>query len=183
MDTPCVKVFAETQPAAYKHYPTPAQVLAHCDADIRVWNNMDKNGWTPLRTAEGVHRTGTFRSSPETAAVFRKFITAAGLSIEIVTESAPLDLQPPLFVHASEQCNVAIGPKCLSSVLLTTLVVIIGCRETDLWISACLVCLPHARMASPQHARRISEADIVETDRSRSRNQTGRSVQNDRWGR
>ena len=65
--------------AAYKHLPAVAEFLAQNGAKVEVWNQKNKLGWTPLRIAEGVHRTGNFRSSPATAAVIRKAMVAAGV--------------------------------------------------------------------------------------------------------
>ncbi|MEJ7605846.1 MAG: ankyrin repeat domain-containing protein [Bryobacteraceae bacterium] len=64
---------------AYKHFPRVAQYLAEHGAKSEVWHRKNKLGWTPLRVAEGVHRTGNFRSSAETAAVIRKAMLAAGV--------------------------------------------------------------------------------------------------------
>jgi ankyrin repeat protein len=66
--------------AAYKHLPLVAQYLASHGASIEVWNTKNKNGWTPLRIATGVQRTGNFRTSPVTAAAIRKIMEAAGVS-------------------------------------------------------------------------------------------------------
>jgi hypothetical protein len=65
--------------AAYKHLPAVAEFLAQHGADIQIWNRKNKLGWTPLRIAEGVFRTGNFRTSPPTAAAIRKIMTAAGV--------------------------------------------------------------------------------------------------------
>lgn len=66
--------------AAYKHLPAVVEFLARNGADIKVWNQKNKLGWTPLRIAEGVHRTGNFRSSAVTAEAVRKVMTAAGVT-------------------------------------------------------------------------------------------------------
>ena len=65
--------------AAYKHLPLMAQYLAEHGANVAIWNQKNKSGWTPLRIAEGVHRTGNFRSSADTAAAIRKAMIAAGV--------------------------------------------------------------------------------------------------------
>lgn len=69
--------------AAYKHLPSVVRFLAERGARIDVWNRKNKSGWTPLRIAEGVHRTGNFRSSAPTAAAIREIMIAAGASIEL----------------------------------------------------------------------------------------------------
>ena len=47
-------------------------------------NKKNKQGWTPLRIAEG-YRFGNYKPSPTTIAAFHKVMTAAGVSI--VTEA------------------------------------------------------------------------------------------------
>ena len=72
--------------AAYKHMPSVAQFLIDNGAKVDIWNHKNKTGWTPLRIAEGVHRGMNLRSSPETAAVLRKAMAAAGVSTEVEPE-------------------------------------------------------------------------------------------------
>jgi len=73
--------------AAYNHLPSVAQFLADHGASIEIWNKKNRNNWTPLRIAEGVHRGMNLRRSPETAAVTRKVMTAAGVSTEVEPEA------------------------------------------------------------------------------------------------
>ena len=73
--------------AAYKHLPTVAQFLADHGAKIEIWNRKNRNDWTPLRIAEGVHRGMNLRRSPETAAVLRKVMSAAGVSTVVEPEA------------------------------------------------------------------------------------------------
>jgi ankyrin repeat protein len=75
--------------AAYKNLPSVVQFLAEQGSKIDIWNQKNKSGWTPLRIAEGVHRTGNFRSSPPTAAVLRKLMSAAGVSTVLDPEPVP----------------------------------------------------------------------------------------------
>ncbi|HJZ96120.1 MAG TPA: ankyrin repeat domain-containing protein, partial [Candidatus Solibacter sp.] len=72
--------------AAYKHLPSVADFLAKQGAKVEVWNRKNKNDWTPLRIAEGVHRGMNLRRSPETAAVIRKIMTESGVSTELEPE-------------------------------------------------------------------------------------------------
>lgn len=66
--------------AAYKHLPRVVEFLAlHRDAKPDVWNQKNKSGWTPLRIAVGVHRTGNYRPSPETAEAMRQAMRKLGL--------------------------------------------------------------------------------------------------------
>jgi ankyrin repeat protein len=66
--------------AAYKNLPLAVKFLADKGADIRVWNQKNKYGWTPLRIAEG-YRFGNFKPSFETVAMFHKVMTAAGVPL------------------------------------------------------------------------------------------------------
>ena len=65
--------------AAYKHVAGAAQYLLDHGAKVELYNHKDSHGWTALRIAEGVHRGMNLRSSPETAAVIRKAMVAAGV--------------------------------------------------------------------------------------------------------
>jgi uncharacterized protein len=62
--------------AAYKHLPAVARYLADQGANVAVWNRPNKSGWTPLKIAEGVNRTGNFRASATTAAEIRKILAS-----------------------------------------------------------------------------------------------------------
>ncbi len=75
--------------AAYKNLPGAVKALASHGAKIEVWNQRNKMGWTPLRIAEGVHRTGNFRPSPPTAAVLREIMNAAGVSTALENNLDP----------------------------------------------------------------------------------------------
>jgi hypothetical protein len=70
--------------AAYKHLPSVVNFLALRGAKIEIWNRKNKNEWTPLRIAEGVHRGMNLRRSPE--AVLRRIMTDAGVSTEVEPE-------------------------------------------------------------------------------------------------
>ena len=72
---------------AYKHFPAVAQYLIDQGARIEVWNTKNRNGWTPLRIAVGVHRGMNLRQSPETAAVIRRVMSNAGVSTEVEPEA------------------------------------------------------------------------------------------------
>ena len=75
--------------AAYKHLPAAVLALAEQGARPEVWSRKNSLGWTPLRIAEGVNRTGNFRLSPPTAAALRQVMAAAGISTEL--EPGPVD--------------------------------------------------------------------------------------------
>ena len=68
--------------AAYKNLPLAARFLIDKGAKLSVWNQKNKLGLTPLWIAEG-YRKGNFKPSPETAAVIRKAMVAAGVSIAL----------------------------------------------------------------------------------------------------
>ncbi len=73
--------------AAYKHVPAVAQFLLDKGAKIEIWNQKNKFGVTPLMIAKG-YKDGNFEPSPETAAVLRRVMSAAGVSM--VVEPGPL---------------------------------------------------------------------------------------------
>lgn len=75
--------------AAYKQFPSVVRLLADSGADMAVWNQENKHGWTPLRIAAGVFRTSNFRFSDATAAELREIMTAAGASVELEPGYAP----------------------------------------------------------------------------------------------
>ena len=72
--------------AAYKHVASAAQYLLDKGAKIEIFDRKNSHGWTALRIAEGVHRGMNLRSSPETAAVIRKAMAAAGVSTVVDPE-------------------------------------------------------------------------------------------------
>jgi ankyrin repeat protein len=65
--------------AAYKNLPQVVKLLAAKGAKIEVWNRADKFGWTPLAIAVG-YRFGNFKPSPETEAMVRELMLAAGVT-------------------------------------------------------------------------------------------------------
>lgn len=69
--------------AAYKNLPAAVKLLARSGAKIEIWNTRNRLGWTPLRIATGVHRTGNFRPSPPTASALRDIMSAAGVSTQL----------------------------------------------------------------------------------------------------
>jgi ankyrin repeat protein len=72
--------------AAYKQFPSVVKYLAAHGADISIWNRKNKQGWSPLRIAVGVHRGMHFRGSAPTAEAVRELLAAAGLSTEVEPE-------------------------------------------------------------------------------------------------
>jgi uncharacterized protein len=68
--------------AAYKNYPEAVEALVAHGAKIEVWNQKNKQGWTPLAIAAG-YRFGNFKPSPPTVAALTKVMAAAGASTVI----------------------------------------------------------------------------------------------------
>jgi ankyrin repeat protein len=66
--------------ASFKQVPSVVSFLAAKGADIRIWNQKNKQGWTPLRIAAGVFRGGMFRFHVPTADRIREVMQAAGVS-------------------------------------------------------------------------------------------------------
>jgi ankyrin repeat protein len=88
-DVNAVDVRGETamHGAAYKHAASTVPYLVEKGAKLEVWNRKNRQGWTPLRIATGVHRGMNLRSSPKTAAALREIMTAAGVSTEVEPET------------------------------------------------------------------------------------------------
>lgn len=66
--------------AAYKNLPKMVRFLAANGADIKVWNQKNKYGWTPHLIAEG-HRPGNFKPAAATLAEIRSVMREAGLEL------------------------------------------------------------------------------------------------------
>ncbi len=64
--------------AAYKNLPRVVHLLADSGADIEVWNQRNKYGWTPLTIARG-YRFGNFKPSPVTVAAVETIMLAEGV--------------------------------------------------------------------------------------------------------
>jgi ankyrin repeat protein len=63
--------------AATKHVPSVVRFLADSGADIAVWDRPNKDGHTPLKITEGIHRGMNIISSPATAAAIREVMSRA----------------------------------------------------------------------------------------------------------
>jgi ankyrin repeat protein len=64
--------------AAYQSRWQLVQLLADRGADIAIWNQKNKWGWTPLMIAQG-HRPGNFRPDPATIVAIEKVFRAKGM--------------------------------------------------------------------------------------------------------
>ena len=62
------------------------QLLVDQGAVIDLWNSKNRQGWTPLRIAVGVHRGMNFRFSQPTAAALTRIMTTAGVSTVVEPE-------------------------------------------------------------------------------------------------
>ena len=74
--------------AAYQSRYQLVQLLAERGADIKVWNQKNKFGWTPLMIAQG-HRPGNFRPAPDTIDAVERVMRAAGVTPPKATAEAP----------------------------------------------------------------------------------------------
>jgi ankyrin repeat protein len=83
--------------AAYKNLPKVVAFLADHGAEIEVWNQEDKHGWTPLLIAEGF-RPGNFKPSFETIAAIHEVMRSEGLT-------------PPPLTSAEGLNNSDFGPR------------------------------------------------------------------------
>ena len=90
--------------AAYKNLPKVIEFLAAHGADIDVWNQKNKHGWTPLLIAEGF-RPGNFKPSFETIAAIHKVMHASGVTPPPPTQ--PKGLNNTDYVPAEQKSIVS----------------------------------------------------------------------------
>ena len=90
--------------AAYKNLPRVVHLLADSGANIEVWNQRNKYGWTPLTIARG-YRFGNFKPSPVTIAAIETIMLAEGVcppteeeedakAVDIYAKPAPKPPEP-----------------------------------------------------------------------------------------
>ncbi len=90
--------------AAYKNLPRVVHLLADNGADIEVWNQRNKYGWTPLTIARG-YRFGNFKPSPVTVAAIEAIMLGEGVrppteeeedakAVDIYAKPAPKPPEP-----------------------------------------------------------------------------------------
>jgi len=60
--------------AAYKHLPKVVQYLSDSGAQISVWHQENRDGWTPLAITQGIHRGMNIVSSRETEVAIQKLL-------------------------------------------------------------------------------------------------------------
>jgi ankyrin repeat protein len=66
--------------AAYRNRPKMVSLLVEHGADIEVWNQKNKHGWTPLLIARG-YRPGNFKPSVPTGDAIKAAMLAAGVEV------------------------------------------------------------------------------------------------------
>lgn len=66
--------------AAYKNVPKVVSLLDRAGADVRVWNQSNKYGWTPLRIARGF-RPGNFKPDAATEAALIACLQRHGVKV------------------------------------------------------------------------------------------------------
>ena len=64
--------------ATYKSLPRMVNFLAHSGADVAIWNQKNKYGWTPTLIAEG-HRPGNFKPAAATLNAVYRQLRASGI--------------------------------------------------------------------------------------------------------
>ena len=90
--------------AAYKNLPRVVHLLADSGADIEVWNQRNRYGWTPLTIARG-YRFGNFKPSPVTVAAIETIMRGQGVrppteeeedakAVDIYAKPAPKPPEP-----------------------------------------------------------------------------------------
>ena len=66
--------------AAYKHFPAVVELVYEAGADIDVWNQQNRQGWTPLDIVEGgIHVGMNILKSAPTAAAIREVMAREGV--------------------------------------------------------------------------------------------------------
>lgn len=82
--------------AAYKNLPKVIGFLADAGADVKIWNQPNQHGWTPLLIAEGF-RPGNFKPSFETIDAIHQELLKKGIT-------------PPSLTSAEGVNNSDFGP-------------------------------------------------------------------------
>jgi uncharacterized protein len=65
--------------AAYKSLPKMVHFLAEHGAQLDIWNQKNRHGWTPLLIAEG-HRFGNFKPAADTITAIHHVMIANGIT-------------------------------------------------------------------------------------------------------
>ena len=66
--------------AAYRNRPKMVYLLVENGADIKIWNQKNKHGWTPLLIARG-YRPGNFKPSVPTGDAIKAAMCAVGVEV------------------------------------------------------------------------------------------------------
>ena len=80
--------------AAYKNLPRVVEFLAASGANIDVWNEENRYGWTPLTIAQGF-RFGNFKPSLVTVAALERVMDQAGVTPLVEDEAEGVDIYAP----------------------------------------------------------------------------------------
>ncbi len=75
--------------AAFANFPKVVHLLNTRGAKLKIWNQKNKRGWTPLLIAEG-HRFGNFKPGFSTIAAFHEVLRAHGLTPPPPTPPEPV---------------------------------------------------------------------------------------------
>ena len=96
--------------AAYKNLPRVVEFLAANGADIDVWNEENRYGWTPLTIAQG-YRFGNFKPSPVTVAALERVMEDAGVAPSSEEDAEGVDIYAPPTPPAPQPPPAAVPPR------------------------------------------------------------------------
>ena len=96
--------------AAYKNLPRVVEYLAANGANIDVWNEENRYGWTPLTIAQG-YRFGNFKPSPVTVAALERVMEEAGVAPSSEEDAEGVDIYAPPTLPAPQPPPTAVPPR------------------------------------------------------------------------
>ncbi len=96
--------------AAYKNLPRVVEFLAANGANIDVWNEENRYGWTPLTIARG-YRFGNFKPSPVTVAALERVMELAGVMPSVEDEAEGVDIYAAPTPPAPQPPPAAVPPR------------------------------------------------------------------------
>ena len=96
--------------AAYKNLPGVVELLAANGANIDVWNEENRYGWTPLTIARG-YRFGNFKPSPVTVAALERVMDEAGVAASSEEEAEGVDIYASPTPPAPQPPPAAVPPR------------------------------------------------------------------------
>ena len=95
--------------AAYKNLPRVVDFLAANGANVAVWNEENRFGWTPLTIARG-YRFGNFKPSAVTVTALERVMLGAGVTSPGEVEAQGVDINAPPPRPASVPPQVPAAP-------------------------------------------------------------------------